>query len=99
MTFTIPYDVDTAEFAVDVAHNPDTLRVKVDGVTVEHDYSSSTIFLHNLKQGQVVEVGEQPMKSIEGEAPIVATAYPYVTQMKFRINSLDYLPIDREDES
>ena len=93
MIVTIPKDADFAEFLITAQHNPNYLVVKVDGVITTFDYEDSTVKLTDLKEGQVVEITEEtPSHTIEGEAPIEAIKLPTITRIKFKINSLGYLP-------
>ena len=97
MKITIPQTVDVAQFEIEQELNPNILVVTVDGEEVSYDYSNLTVTIENVKAGQVVELTEQPVVSIEGEAPIETVRFPTWTRIKFRINSLDPLPKPEED--
>lgn len=93
MKITLQRDVDFAEFEIVPEHNPENLRVRVDGQLADYTYNNDTrsVVISDLKQGQVVEI-DQPTLTIEGEDPIVVDQYPTVTRIRFKINSLNYLP-------
>ena len=92
MKLTLPRDADYIQLEITAPHNPDKLVVKVDGVVTTFDYADSTVTLTDLNEGQMVEVYEETSHTIEGEAPIEAIKLPNITRIKFRINSLGYLP-------
>ena len=100
MKVTLERDVDVAQFEIAVQHNPDYLVVKVDGEEVSYGYSesTSTIELEDLKEGQTVEVTEDTPHTIEGEAPMIVDTYPTITRIRFKINSLDYMPKAAEED-
>ena len=101
MKVTLERDVDVAQFEIAVQHNPDYLVVKVDGEEVSYGYSesTSTIELEDLKEGQTVEITEDtPPLKLEGEAPVLVDEYPTITRIKFKINSLDYIPKPEEED-
>ena len=97
MKITIPRDAEVAQFEIEQELNPNILVVTVDGEEVSFDYSNLTVTIENVKEGQVVELTEQPVMSIEGEAPMQVDQYPTITRMKFKINSLDYIPKPAEE--
>ena len=92
MKITIPQTADVAQFEIEQELNPNILVVTVDGEEVPFDYSNLTVTIENVKAGQVVELTEQPVMSIEGEAPMLVEQYPTITRIRFKINSLQYLP-------
>ena len=98
MKVTLEQDVDFAQFEIEVQHNPDTLIVTVDSQPATYDYTSGTVTISDLKQGQVVEITEGAKHTIEGEAPILADTYPTITRIRFKINSLDYIPKPEEGD-
>ena len=101
MKITIPQTADVAQFEITAPHNPDNLVVKVDGEEVSYGYSelTSTIELEDLKEGQTVEITEDtPPLKLEGEAPVLVDTYPTITRIRFKINSLDYIPKPEEDD-
>ena len=95
MKVTLEQTVDVAQFEITAPHNPDYLVVKVDGELVSYGYSesTSTIELEDLKEGQTVEITEEPPSlKLEGEEPILVDTYPTITRIRFKINSLQPLP-------
>ena len=93
MKVTLERDADVAQFEITAQHNPDNLVVKVDGASAEYEYANSTVILHDLAEGQTVEIAEDtPPLKLEGEDPIQVDVYPTITRIKFKINSLDPLP-------
>ena len=101
MKVTVPSDAEVLELEIVIDHNPDNLVVTIDGEPAEYRYSfkTKTVTIDDVTEGQVVDIYSETSEAYElaGEAPIVVNTYPTLQQVKFRINSLDYLPIDRDE--
>ena len=99
MKATIPYDAEVIQLEITIPFNPDLLVLKVDGVkTTNYTITDNVVQLTNLKKGQVINIYEEtPSMRLDGEPPIEVNTYPTLQTMKFRIGSLDYLPIDRDE--
>ena len=100
MKVTIPNNADLLELEITIPHNPELLKVTIDGQPVVYHYNAqtSTVTVEDVLEGQIVDIYSETSEAYElaGEAPIEVNTYPTFQQMKFRINSLDYLPIDRD---
>ena len=100
MKITLPSDADVLELEITIPHSPEKLVVTIDDKPAVYNYSpeTNTVSIEDVTKGQVVEIYEQPLR-LDGEAPIQVTTYPTFQAVKFRINSLDYLPIDRDEDT
>ena len=97
MRVTIPKDADVAQFEIDQQLNLDTLLVAVNGIQVPFTYNNLTVTIENVKAGQVVDIEDTSEYELVGEKPIEVHKAPNFTTIKFRINSLDYIPKLEED--